>query len=60
VMVAGNIPLRTQVAPVFVYGEIESGNPEGALGVSVVLLIGSLVVLILLNLLQRSGRRQDE
>ncbi len=60
VMVAGNIPLRTQVAPVFVYGEIESDNPEGALGVSVVLLIGSLVVLILLNLLQRLGRRQDE
>ena len=60
VMVAGNIPLRTQVAPVFIYGEIESDNPLGALGVSVVLLAGSLLVLILLNFLQRMGRKRDE
>ncbi len=59
IMVAGNIPMRTQVAPVFIYGELESDNPTGALGVSVVLLAGSLVVLIALHLLQRLGRRRD-
>jgi sulfate transport system permease protein len=59
IMVAGNIPMRTQVAPVFIYGEIESDNPTGALGVSVVLLVGSLAVLIALHLLQRIGRRRD-
>ncbi len=59
IMVAGNIPLRTQVAPVFIYGEIESDNPAGALGVSVVLLAGSLAVLVALHLLQRLGRRRD-
>jgi sulfate transport system permease protein len=59
IMVAGNIPMRTQVAPVFIYGEIESDNPAGALGVSVVLLAGSLAVLIVLHLLQRIGRRRD-
>jgi len=59
VIVAGNIPMRTQVASVFIYGEIESDNPQGALGVSVVLLAGSLLVLILLNLLQRIGRSRD-
>lgn len=59
VMVAGNIPLRTQVAPVFIYGEIESDNPLGALGVSVVLLAGSLSVLVLLKVLQGLGRRHE-
>ena len=59
VIVAGNIPMRTQVASVFIYGEIESDNPQGALGVSVVLLAGSFLVLILLSLLQRIGRGSD-
>ncbi|MCX6640437.1 MAG: sulfate ABC transporter permease subunit CysT [bacterium] len=58
VVVAGNIPMKTQVAPVFIYGEIESYNPRGALAVSLVLLICSLVTLILLNLLQRWGRER--
>jgi sulfate transport system permease protein len=59
VIVAGNIPMRTQVASVYIYGEIESDNPQGALGVSIVLLAGSLLVLILLGLLQRIGRSRD-
>jgi sulfate transport system permease protein len=59
VIVAGNIPMRTQVAAVFIYGEIESDNPQGALGVSVVLLALSFLVLIALYLLQRVGRNQD-
>ena len=57
VMVAGNIPMKTQVAPVFIYGEIESYNPRGAPGVSVVLLAGSLVVLVILYLLQKLGSK---
>jgi sulfate transport system permease protein len=59
VIVAGNIPMRTQVASVYIYGEIESDNPQGALGVSIVLLAGSFLVLILLSLLQRIGRSRD-
>jgi sulfate transport system permease protein len=59
VIVAGNIPMRTQVASVFIYGEIESDNPQGALGVSIALLAGSLLVLILLSFLQRIGRDRD-
>ncbi len=59
VIVAGNIPMRTQVASVFIYGEVESDNPQGALGVSIVLLGLSLAVLIVLYLLQRVGRGRD-
>jgi sulfate transport system permease protein len=59
-MVAGNIPFKTQVASVFIYGEIESYNPQGALGVSVVLLLFSFIMLLLLNLIQYWNRRHEE
>jgi sulfate transport system permease protein len=59
VMVAGNIPMKTQVAPVFIYGELESYNARGALGVSMVLLVSSFLILLLLNLMQNWGRRDD-
>jgi sulfate/thiosulfate transport system permease protein len=53
VIVAGNIPLKTQVAAVYVYGEIESYNPQGATSVSVVILIVSFLALMLLERLTR-------
>ena len=34
VMVAGNQPLATKTAPLYIFGEIESGNRHGALVVS--------------------------
>jgi sulfate transport system permease protein len=53
VMVAGNRPLETKTGPMYVFGEIESGNRHGAMVVSAVLLASSLAILIALNLLQR-------
>jgi sulfate transport system permease protein len=53
VIVAGNIPMKTQVAPVYVYGEIESYNPRGATSVSVLVLLISFAVLVLLERLTR-------
>jgi sulfate/thiosulfate transport system permease protein len=53
VLVAGNKPLLTKTAPLYVYGEIESGNSHGALVVSAVLLAASLAILIGLNAIQR-------
>lgn len=58
-IVAGNIPMRTQVASVYIYGELESYNPQGALGLSVVLLLCSFLILILLNRMQRWSRRHE-
>ncbi|MFO0952033.1 MAG: sulfate ABC transporter permease subunit CysT [Isosphaeraceae bacterium] len=55
VMVAGNRPLETKTGPMYIFGEIESGNPHGAMVVSVVLLAGSLGILVALNRLQRRG-----
>lgn len=53
VIVAGNIPMKTQVASVYVYGEIESYNPQGATSVSIAILLLSLLVLVLLERLTR-------
>lgn len=59
VMVAGNQPLLTKTAPIYIFGEIESGNRHGALAVSAVLLGSSLLILVALNALQRRGEVRD-
>lgn len=59
VMVAGNRPLETKTGPMYVFGEIESGNPHGAMVVSAVLLACSLGVLVVLNRLQRRGGERN-
>lgn len=59
VIVSGNIPFRTQVASVYIYGELESYNQQGALGVSVVLLLCSFLILILLHRLQVWSRKHE-
>jgi sulfate/thiosulfate transport system permease protein len=53
VLVSGNIPFKTQVASVYIFGQIESDNTSGAAAVSVVLLVISLVVLIAIRRLGR-------
>ncbi|WP_407923765.1 sulfate ABC transporter permease subunit CysT [Cohnella fermenti] len=52
VLVAGNIPGRTQVASVYIFGQIESDHPAAAAAVSVLLLTFSFVILWLVNYVQ--------
>jgi sulfate/thiosulfate transport system permease protein len=52
VLVAGNIPGKTLIASVYIFGEIESDNVTGATAVSVVLLTFSLLILWLVNQMQ--------
>lgn len=60
VIISGNIPFKTQVASVYIYGELESYNPQGALGVSVVLLLCSFIVLVFLNRIQSWSRKYEQ
>ena len=53
VLISGNIPFDTQVASVYIFGQIESGNTESAAAVSVVPLAISVGMLFLINLLGR-------
>jgi sulfate transport system permease protein len=59
VLISGNIPFDTEVASVFIFGQIESGNTESAAAVSVVLLAISVGVLFLINLLARRSMRHE-
>jgi sulfate transport system permease protein len=53
VVVSGNIPLRTMTAPVFIFGEVESGAPGTAAAVSLVLLLLATLLLLAVRGLQR-------
>jgi len=53
VLISGNIPFKTQVASVYVFGQIESGNQLGAAASATALLAISIGVLMLLNGVQR-------
>lgn len=57
VVVAGNIPLRTQTAAVYVYGEVEAGNQSNASAMSVVMLAIAFGLVVLVDYLQHRGRR---
>jgi sulfate/thiosulfate transport system permease protein len=60
VAVSGNIPFQTLVAPVYVLGEVEGGNPSGAASVSLVLLAVALSVQpISAALARRAGGRGE-
>jgi sulfate transport system permease protein len=58
VLISGNIPFRTEVAAVQIFSQIESDNTVAAAAVSTVLLIVALVVLVLLETLQRWAIRR--
>ena len=60
VIVAGNIPFKTQVSSVYIYGELESYNSQGALGLSIVLLLCAFITLVLLNILQKWTRKHEQ
>lgn len=53
VVVAGNLPLRSQTAAVFVWGEIESENRLGASAMSLALLLLSFTLVMVVEYLQK-------
>jgi sulfate transport system permease protein len=59
ILIAGNLPFKTELASVFIYGAIQSDDIQAASAVSVVLLLMSLLVLALIAGLDRWGRRHE-
>lgn len=57
VIVAGNIPLFSQTAAVYVFGEVESENRLGASAVSLVMLALAFGLVMVVDALERSGRQ---
>jgi sulfate transport system permease protein len=58
VLISGNIPFKTEVASVYLFGQIESDNRAGAAAVSVVLLVLSFVLLLLVSWISTRGQRR--
>jgi sulfate transport system permease protein len=54
VIVAGNIPLKTQTAAVYVLGAVESENRLGASAISILLLTIAAVILLIANRIQKT------
>jgi sulfate transport system permease protein len=53
VLLSGNIPFQTQVASVYIFGDVEQGNTADAAAVSLVLLLLTLAVLVGADVLRR-------
>jgi sulfate/thiosulfate transport system permease protein len=58
VLVSGNLPFRTQVAAVHIFGQIQSDDTLGAAAESTVLLLVALLVMVGLDLTQRWAARR--
>jgi sulfate/thiosulfate transport system permease protein len=58
VFIAGNMPMRTEIAPLLIMSKLDEFDYEGATAIAVVMLVISFALLLAANLLQRSiGRR---
>jgi sulfate/thiosulfate transport system permease protein len=59
VIITGNIPFKTEVSSVHIYGRIESGDPAGAAAVAVVLLGISFFTLLFIGVIRHFATRHD-
>ncbi len=58
VLISGNLPFRTQVAAVHIFGQIQSDDTLGAAAESTVLLLVALLVMVGLDVVQRWAARR--
>jgi sulfate transport system permease protein len=59
VLISGNLPFKTEVASVYVFGRIESGDEGGAAAASVVILAITFAVLLGIGAIRRWATRHD-
>jgi sulfate transport system permease protein len=59
VLISGNLPFKTEVLSVYIFGRIESGDPGGAAAASVAILGISFAVLLMIGGLRRLATRHD-
>jgi len=60
IFISGNIPMRTEIAPLLIVSRLEQYDYAGASAIALVMLSASFVLLLGLNLLQRRNRRPAE
>jgi sulfate/thiosulfate transport system permease protein len=59
ILIAGNLPFKTEVASLYVFQRLNSGDTAGAAALAVLLLVVSLAVLLAIGGLRRWATRHD-
>ena len=59
VFIAGNMPMKTEIAPLLIVTKLEQYDVAGATAIAAVMLVASFVLLLIINILQKwSGRHR--
>ena len=59
VFIAGNMPMKTEIAPLMIMTKLEQFDYAGATAIATVMLVISFICLIIINLLQKWSRRHE-
>ena len=59
IFISGNMPMRTEIAPLLIVTKLEQYDYAGATAIAVVMLIVSFLMLLTINLLQKYSSRYD-
>jgi sulfate transport system permease protein len=57
VFISGNLPLKTEIAPLLIMTKLEQFDYEGAAAIALVMLSVSFLLLLLINRLQSLSQR---
>lgn len=57
VFISGNMPMRTEIAPLLIMSKLEQYDYAGATAVALLLLLISFLMLLVINTLQRWVRK---
>ncbi len=60
VFISGNLPLRTEIAPLLIMSRLEQYDYAGATAIAVVMLVVSFVLLLTINVLHRWATSSEE
>jgi sulfate transport system permease protein len=60
IFIAGNVPFRSEIAPLLIITQLEQYDYEGATAIAVVMLLMAFAILLLINLIQLWQRRRME
>ncbi len=58
VFIAGNMPMKTEVAPLLIMAKLDQFDYQGAAAVAALMFVVSFILLLMITALQRFGRRQ--
>ncbi|HVO05123.1 MAG TPA: sulfate ABC transporter permease subunit CysT [Candidatus Cybelea sp.] len=60
IFIAGNMPMKSEIAPLLIVTKLEQYDYAGAAAIAVVMLAASFVMLLVINMIQRWSRRHEE